>query len=78
MLNFGLSELEQKVYKGCMSSKFCTKLDIKIDTKGIIVTHCGLDLLRVLNIKVPFAHVMGQKMFVVCFMYEVDFHICNK
>ena len=60
MLDFGLLELEQKVYKGCMGSKFYTKLGIKIDTEGIIVTHCRLDLLKVLNLKVPFAHVMGK------------------
>ena len=75
MLNFVLLEWERKVYRG---SKFYTKLDIKIDTEGIIVTHCGLDLLEVLNNKVPFAHVMGLKLFVVCLMFEVDFHICNK
>ena len=70
MLDFGLSELEQKVYKGCTGSKFYTKLGIKIDTKGIIVTHCRLDLLKVLNIKVLFAHVMGQKLFAVCLMFD--------
>ena len=59
MLNFGLLELERKVYNGCTGSEFYTKLGIEIDTEGIIVTHCGLDLLEVLNIKVPFACVMG-------------------
>ena len=59
MLDFGLSEMEWKVDNGCAGSKFYTKLGIKIDTEGIIVTHCGLDLLEVLNIKVPFARVMG-------------------
>ena len=42
-----------------MGSEFYTKLGTEIDTEGIIVTHCGLDLLEVLNIKVPFARVMG-------------------
>ena len=46
MLDFGLSELEQKVYNGCMGSKFYTKLGTEIDTEGIIVTHCRLDLLQ--------------------------------
>ena len=59
MLDFGLSELERKVYNGCAGSKFYTKLGIEIDTKGIIVTHCRLELLEVLNFKVLFAHVMG-------------------
>ena len=59
MLNCGLLELEQKIYNGCMGYEFYTKLGIEIDTKGIIVTHCRLDLLKVLNIKVPFACVMG-------------------
>ena len=64
MLDFGLLESEQKVYRGCAGSEFYTKLGMKIDTEGLTVTHCGLDLLKVLNIKVPFAHVMGQKLFV--------------
>ena len=55
---------------GCMGSEFYTKLGIKIDTDGIIVTHCGLDLLKVLNIKVPFAHVMGQKLFAVHLIFD--------
>ena len=42
ILDFGLSESEQKVYKCCMGSEFYTKLGIKIDTEGINVTHCGL------------------------------------
>ena len=64
------SELEQKVYKGCAGSEFYTKLGIEIDTKGTIVTHCGLDLLEGLPIKVPFACVMGQKLFVVHLMFD--------
>ena len=32
MLDFGLSESEQKAYKGCMGSKLYTKLGIKSDT----------------------------------------------
>ena len=70
MLDFGLLELEQKVYKGCTGSEFYTKLGIEIDTKGIIVTHCRLDLLKVLNIKVLFACVMGQKLFAVHLMFD--------
>ena len=62
MLDFGLLESEQKVYKGCMGSKFYTKLGMKIDTKGINVTHCRLALLIVWEIKVPIAHVMRQKL----------------
>ena len=42
-----------------MGSKFYTKLGTEIDTEGIIVTHCRLDLLEVLNIKVLFACIMG-------------------
>ena len=63
MFNFGLSESEQKAYRGCAGSEFYTKLGIRNDTKGIIIMHCGLALLEVLNIKVPSAHVMGQKLF---------------
>ena len=59
MLDFGLSEQEQKVYMGCMGSKFYTKLVTKSDTEGIIVTHCRLQLLEVLNIKVPVTCVIG-------------------
>ena len=70
MLDFGLSESEQKVYKGCMGSKFYTRLGIKIDTEGINVTHCRLALLTVWDIKVPFAHVMGQKLFVVHLIFD--------
>ena len=51
--------VRMKVYKGCAGSKFYTKLGIKIDTEGINVTHCRLALLKVWDIKVPFAHVMG-------------------
>ena len=70
MLNFGLSESEQKVYKGCMGSEFYTKLGIKSDSKGIIVMHCRLSLLEVLNIKVPFTCVIGQKLFVVYLIFD--------
>ena len=70
MLDFGLSELEWKVYKGCTGNEFYTKLGIKIDTEGIIVIHCRLDLLKVLNIKVLFACVVGQKLFAVCLMFD--------
>ena len=70
MLDSGLSESKQKVYKGCTGSEFYTKLGIKNDTKGIIVMHCGLDLLEVLNIKVPSACVMGQKLFAVCLIFD--------
>ena len=42
-----------------MGSTFYTKLGIKGDTEGIIVTHCGLVLLEVLNIKVLSACVIG-------------------
>ena len=70
MLDFGLSESEQKVYEGCAGSQFYTKLGIKIDTKGINVTHCGLALLEVWGIKVSFACVMGQKLFAVCLIFD--------
>ena len=59
MLDFRLMESEQKVYKGCAGNKFYTKLSIKNDTKGMIVTHCGLALLTVWDIKVPFTCVIG-------------------
>ena len=59
MLEFGFSDSERKVYKSCMGSKFYTKLGIKGDTEGIIVIHCRLVLLEVLNIKVPSACVTG-------------------
>ena len=65
MLNSGLSELELKVYKGCTGSEFYTKLGIKSDTEGIIVMHCRLALLKDWNTKVPFAHVLWQKLWVV-------------
>ena len=70
MLDFVLSELEQKVYKGCVGSKFYTKLGIKSDTKGIIVMHCRLALLEVMDIKVPSAHVIGQKLWMVCLIFD--------
>ena len=70
MLDFGLLESEQKVYKGCTGSEFYTKLGIKIDTKGINVTHCGLTLHKVWDIKVPFACVMGQKLFAVWLIFD--------
>ena len=53
-----------------MGSEFYTKLGIKIDTEGIIVKHCRLDLLEVLNIKVPFECVMRQKLFAVHLMFD--------
>ena len=65
MLDFGLLESERKVYKGCAGSKAYAKLGIKNDTKGIIVMYCRLVLLKVLNIKVPSACVIGQKLFAV-------------
>ena len=70
MLDFGLSESEQKVYKGCTGSEFYTKLGIKIDTKGIIVMHCGQALFKVCDIRVPFACVMGQKLFAVHLIFD--------
>ena len=70
MLDFGLLESERKVYKGCVGSKFCTKLGIKNDTKGITVTHCRLALLEVLNIKVPAACVVGPKLFAVHLIFD--------
>ena len=70
MPNFGLLESEQKVYKGCAGSEFYTKLGIKIDTESINVTHCRLASLKVWNIKVPFACVMGQKLFVVHLIFD--------
>ena len=36
----------------------------------MIVTHCGLALLKVWDIKVPFACVMGQKLFAVCLIFD--------
>ena len=70
MLDFGLSESEQKVFKGCMGSELYTKLGIKSDTKGMNVMHCGLASLKVLNIKVPFAHVVGQELFAVHLIFD--------
>ena len=70
MLDFGLLESGQKVYIGCAGSKFYTKLGIKSDTKGIIGMHCGLALLEVLNVKVLSAHAIGQKLFVVCLIFD--------
>ena len=52
-------------------ASFCTILGFNGDTEGIIVTHCGLDLLKVLDIKVPFACVMGQKLFVVYLILDL-------
>ena len=70
MLNFGLSESEQNVYKGCTGSKFYTKFGIKNDAKGIIGMHCRLALLKVLNIKVPSTCVVGQMLFAVHLIFD--------
>ena len=70
MLDLGLSESEQKVYKGCTGSEFYTKFGIKIDTKGINVIHCGLALLKVWIIKGLFACVIRQKLFAVHLIFD--------
>ena len=68
MLDSGLSKQFTRV---AWVAGFHTILDYNNDTKGIIVTHCRLDLLKVLDIKVPFAWVMGQKPFVVCLLFNL-------
>ena len=37
----------------------------------MIVTHCELDLFEGLDIKVPFAHLMGQKLFAVHLNFDL-------
>ena len=68
MLDSGLSK---KFTRVTQVSSFHTILDFNGDTEGIIVTHCRLDLLEVLDIEVPFAHVVGQKLFVVCLIFDL-------
>ena len=40
-------------------ASFHTISEFNGDIKGMIVTHCKLDLFEVLDIKVPFAHFVG-------------------
>ena len=68
MLNSGLSK---KFTRVTWVASFHPILDFNGDTEGIIVTHCRLELLKVLDIKVPFAHVMGQKLFVVHLIFDL-------
>ena len=68
MLDSGLSK---KFTRVTWVASFYTILDFNSDTKGIIVTHGGLDLLKVLDIKVPFACVMGQKLFAVHLIFDL-------
>ena len=49
MLNSGLSK---KFTRVTWVARFHTILDVNGDIEGIIVTHCKLDLLKVLDIKV--------------------------
>ena len=67
MLNSGLSK---KFTRVTWVASFHTILDVNGDIKGIIVTHCKLDLLKVLDIKVPFACLMGQKLFAVHLIFD--------
>ena len=68
MLNSGLSKKFTRVTR---VASFHTILDINCDIEGIIVTHCKLDLLKVLDIKVLFACFMGQKLFAVHVIFDL-------
>ena len=68
MLDSGLSK---KFTRVTQVASVHTMLDFNGDIEGIIVTHCRLDLLEVLDIKVLFAHFMGQKLFVVCLIFNL-------
>ena len=48
-----------------------TIFEYNSDIEGMIVTHCELDFFEVLDIKVPFACLVRQKLFVVHLNFDL-------